>query len=56
MLLRGKENSRLLAFDYNDSSIAWEEIISDNFASSGEPIIINNIVYLVLVRLSMIKN
>ena len=45
MLLRGKENSRLLAYDYNNHSIAWEEIVSDNFARSGEPIIINNIIY-----------
>ena len=51
MLLRGKENSRLLAYDYNNHSIEWEEIVSDNFTRSGEPIIINNIIYLVSNRL-----
>ena len=51
MLLRGKENSRLLAYDYNNHSIAWEEIVSDNFTRSGEPIIINNITFLSFVCL-----
>ena len=51
MLLKGKERSRLLAYDYNNHSIAWEEIISDNFAKSGVPVIINNIIYLVSNRM-----
>ena len=51
MLLRGKENSRLLAYDYNNHSIAWEEIVSDSFSRSGAPLIIYNIIYLVANRL-----
>ena len=51
MLLKGKESSRLLAYDYHNHSIAWEEIVSDNFAQSGEPVIINNMIYLVSNRM-----
>jgi len=52
VLLKGKESSRLLAYDYHNHSIAWEKIISDNFAQkSGEPVIINNIIYLVSNRM-----
>ena len=45
--MRGKENARLVAYDYINNQEVWEEIINDNFEHSGSPAIINNTVHLI---------
>jgi len=52
VLLKGKDRSRLLAYDIEGGYLAWEEIVNDNFPHETEPILINNVVYLISNRMN----
>ena len=49
-MLRGENISRLVAYNMQQNRVAWERIVSDDFRSYAEPIVINDIIYLLSNR------